>query len=158
MARAAEYPRPPQELFPSDPLRTFPEHMFPASRIPRPLLRALDVAVEFATLGEVRLDPGWEELAWLDDEGLRSEWFREVTPPAPDSLLPRARVPFKPATPAGRLALEAATAAEPASRPPVCSGARGARAATDASGPPRGRVRGGAVEAPLQPCLWDDQA
>src|ERR1700750_3503056 len=76
------------------------EHMFPASRIPRPLLRALDVAMEFATLGEVRLDPGWEELAWLDDEGLRSEWFRDATPPAPGSQLPRARAAFTPATPA----------------------------------------------------------
>jgi hypothetical protein len=131
--------------------------MFPTSRIPRPLLRALDVAMEFATLGEVRLDPGWEELAWFEDDGLRSEWFRDATPPATGSQLPRTRAPFKPATPAGRLALEAAMAAELASRPPVCSGARGARAARDAAGPPRGRVRAGAVEPAPQPCLWDGQ-
>jgi hypothetical protein len=131
--------------------------MFPTSRIPRPLLRALDVAVEFATLGEVRLESGWEELAWFEDEGLRSEWFRDQAPPAPRSQLPRARAPFKPATPAGRLALEAATQAELASRPPVCSGARGARAAADAPAPRR-RVRPGAVEAPPQPCLWDGES
>src|SRR3954447_24355844 len=94
------------------------EHMFPTSRIPRPLLRALDVAMEFATLGEVRLQPGWEELAWFEDEGLRSEWFREAAPSATRSQLPRARAPFKPATPAGRVALEARAAAELASRPP----------------------------------------
>jgi len=128
--------------------------MFPTSRIPRPLLRALDVAVEFATLGEVRLDPGWEELAWFADEGLRSEWFREDTPPASRSQLPRTRAPFKPATPAGRLAQEATTTAELASRPPVCSGARGARAAADAA-VPRRRPRPGTPPVPLQPCLWD---
>jgi len=97
--------------------------MFPTSRIPRPLLRALDVAVEFATLGEVRLDPGWEEPAWLEDEELRSEWFRDNSPPAPRSRVPRTRAPFVPVTPAGRLAMEAAKIAERASRPPVCSGA-----------------------------------
>lgn len=128
--------------------------MFPASRIPRPLLRALDVAVEFATLGEVRLESGWEELAWLEDEGLRSEWFREHSPPAPRSQLPRTRAPFKPVTPAGRLALEAANEAERASRPPVCSGARGARAAEGAPRPYR-RVRAGSVEPQPQPCLWE---
>ena len=127
--------------------------MFPTSRIPRPLLRALDVAMEFATLGEVRLDPGWEELAWFEDEELRSEWFRESQSPATRSQLPRARAPFKPATPAGRLAQEAAVAAELASRPPVCSGSRSARAAADAARVPRGRVRGGSVPAPEQPCL-----
>jgi hypothetical protein len=130
--------------------------MFPTSRIPRPLLRALDVAVEFATLGEVRLDPGWEELAWLEDEGLRSEWFRDDSSPAPRSRVPRTRAPFVPVTPAGRLAMEAAKIAERASRPPVCSGARGARAAADAPGPRR-RVRAGGVPVPEQPCLWDGE-
>lgn len=128
--------------------------MFPASRIPRPLLRALDAAVEFATLGEVRLESGWEELAWFEDEGLRSEWFREDSPPTPRSQLPRARAQFRPVTPAGRLALEAANAAELASRPPVCSGARGARAAEGATGPRR-RARAGSVEPRPQPCLWE---
>ncbi len=128
--------------------------MFPASRIPRPLLRALDVAVEFATLGEVRLESGWEELAWFEDEGLRTEWFREDSPPAPRSQLPRARAPFGPVTPAGRMALEAANAAERASRPPVCSGARSARAAEGAARVYR-RVRAGSVEPPAQPCLWE---
>ena len=129
--------------------------MFPTSRIPRPLLRAFDVAVEFATLGEVRLDPGWEELAWLEDEGLRSEWFRDDSSPAPRSQVPRARAPFKPVTPAGRLAQEAANAAELASRPPVCSGARSARAAEGAGRVRRRRVRAGAVPVPEQPCLWE---
>jgi len=128
--------------------------MFPASRIPRPLLRALDAAVEFATLGEVRLESGWEERAWLEDEGLRSEWFREDSPPAPRSQLPRARARFRPVTPAGRLALEAASAAERASRPPVCSGARSARAA-ECAARRRRRARSGSVEPQPQPCLWD---
>jgi len=49
---------------------------------------------------------------------------------------------------------EATTTAELASRPPVCSGARGARAAADAA-VPRRRPRPGTPPVPLQPCLWD---
>src|SRR4051794_20925230 len=119
--------RPPPYLF---------EHKFPPPPVPRPLLPARDVPVAVPPLGEGPLQRGWEELAWFEDEGLRSEWFREAAPSATRSQLPRARAPFKPATPAGRLALEARAAAELASRPPVCSGARGARAARDAGGPP----------------------
>src|SRR4051812_2602887 len=40
--------------FPSDPLRSFPEHMFPSStnQLSALLRRGMDRAVEFATLGE----------------------------------------------------------------------------------------------------------
>jgi hypothetical protein len=128
--------------------------MFPAPRKPHPLLRAIGVAVEFATLGEVRLDPAWEEPAWLDDEGLRQEWFREAAPPA--AVLPRAArasATFRPATAAGRRAWEQV---ERASRPAACSGARGVRALRDPSHVLRRRERPGTPPVPEQPCLWAD--
>src|SRR3954454_17023575 len=118
------------------------EHMFPASRIPRPLLRAIDVAVEFATLGEVRLDSGWEDPAWFEDEDLRQEWFREAA--SPDAVLPRtarASATFRPATAAGG---RARAAGEAVGRPAPCRGARGALAVRDAVVPVRRRERPGA--------------
>jgi hypothetical protein len=128
--------------------------MFPTSCIPRHLLRALGVTVEFATLGEVRLEPGWEEPAWLEDEGLRREWFREaVSREAAIPHVARASATFRPATAAGRRAVEQALAAERTARPATCSGARGARSLLSVRSP-RARERAGAPPPAAQACLW----
>ncbi len=93
--------------------------MFPARFSPRfsRLARAVDVALEFATLGELRLDEPadvWEEpAAGLPEASAAAAELSPVLPP-----------PFPPATAAGRRALEAQRAAERAAQPPECAGTR----------------------------------
>jgi len=108
--------------------------------------------VEFATLGEVRVQPGWEEPAWLDDEGLRQEWFREEASHA--AAIPRtagASATFRPATAAGRRAWDNL---QRAARPPACAGARGTSAIRGGLRQPPRRERAGSVDPSPQPCLW----
>jgi hypothetical protein len=123
--------------------------MFPA-RFHR-LSRALDLALEFATLGELRLDEPldtWEEHA-----------AGRLETPAAAELAPSLPPPFPPSTAAGRRAaeerraLQERQAAELARAAPVCAGARVDRFRARPQRRP-GRERGGAVKAPEQPCLW----
>src|SRR5947209_19102514 len=104
------------------------------------LLRGIDCALEFATLGEYRLAA---PPATVRTGG--------TTPPK-QRVSPLARA-VMPATPAARLRLELATQA--AARDRACEArsvsARRTRA-VDAA--PRGRTRGGAASPPPQPCLW----
>jgi hypothetical protein len=121
--------------------------MFPARFPPRfsRIARALDVALEFATLGELRLDEPlevWEEPA----AGLPEA-------PAAAELAPILPPPFPPATAAGRRALEAQRAAERAAQPAECAGTR-QRGPGRPPSRPAGRQRAGAVKTPEQPCLW----
>ena len=123
--------------------------MFPA-RFHR-LSRALDLALEFATLGELRpfepLDTR-EELAA----------GRQETPAAAE-LAPSLPPPFPPATAAGRRAaeerraFEERQAAELARAAPQCAGARVQRLRPRPQ-PRAGRERAGSVKQPEQPCLW----
>ena len=122
--------------------------MFPARFSPRfsRIARAVDVALEFATLGELRLDEPqdvWEEPA----AGLPE------VPAAAAELAPILPPPFPPATAAGRRALEAQRAAERAARAPECAGTR-QRGPSRQPSRAAGRQRAGAVKAPEQPCLW----
>jgi hypothetical protein len=123
--------------------------MFPA-RFHR-LSRALDLALEFATLGELR--PAGHLDTWEEPVAGRQET------PAAAELAPSLPPPFPPATAAGRRVAEerqeaADRLAEELMRvKPACAGAREGRF----HGRPqrrRGRERGGAVKAPEQPCLW----
>lgn len=122
--------------------------MFPVRFSPRfsRISRALDVALEFATLGELRLaesPDAWEEPATgLPEASTAAADLAPILPP-----------PFPPATAAGRRALEAKRAAERGSLPAECAGTRerGQSRRPD-RGP--GRQRAGAVKAPEQPCLW----
>ncbi len=122
--------------------------MFPARFSPRfsRLARAVDVALEFATLGELRLDEPadvWEEpAAGLPEASAAAAELSPVLPP-----------PFPPATAAGRRALEAQRAAERAAQPPECAGTR-QRGPSRQPSRAAGRQRAGAVKAPEQPCLW----
>jgi hypothetical protein len=128
--------------------------MFPA-RFHR-LSRALDLALEFATLGELRLDEPldtWEEPAAGRPEISAAA---ELAPSLPPPFQPS----FPPSTAAGRRAAEEQraleereAAAELAKRPPACAGARELRPHTRPERTP-GRHRGGAVKPPEQPCLW----
>jgi hypothetical protein len=124
--------------------------MFPA-RFHR-LSRALDLALEFATLGELRqagpLDT-WEEPA---------AGRQEI--PAAAELTPSLPPPFPPATAAGRRIAEARQAAaeraaeELARMQPACAGAREGRFRGSPQRRAPGRERAGSVEPREQPCLW----
>src|SRR4051812_5316197 len=131
--------------------------MFPA-RFHR-LSRALDLALEFATLGELRpaeqLDTWEEPAAGRPETPAAAELAPSLPPPFPPSKTP----PFPPATAAGKRAAEARRlgeergAASPPRLSPACAGGRAGRLPTH----PRtraGRERGGAVTPPEQPCLW----
>jgi len=123
--------------------------MFPA-RFNR-LSRALDLALEFATLGELR--PAERLDTWEEPAAGRQEI------PAAAELAPSLPPPFPPATAAGRRAAAARRAeaerlaVELARAQPTCAGARDGRF----HGRPQrriGRERAGAVKPPEQPCLW----
>ena len=123
--------------------------MFPA-RFNR-LSRALDLALEFGTLGELR--PAEHLDTWEEPAAGRQEI------PAAAELAPSLPPPFPPATAAGRRAAEARQAEaerlaeELARAQPACAGARDGRF----HGRPQrriGRERAGAVKPPEQPCLW----
>jgi hypothetical protein len=123
--------------------------MFPA-RFHR-LSRALDLALEFATLGELR--PAERLDTWEEPVAGRQET------PAAAELAPSLPPPFPPATAAGRRVAaarqaEAERLAEELARAqPGCAGAREGRF----HGRPQrriGRERPGAVKPPEQPCLW----
>lgn len=123
--------------------------MFPTPRLSQRLLRALDVAVDFATLGEVRVEAG---APWLDDKPLRREWFADEAGAPSAGVQRRAGNPstsLKPATAAGRAAAAAARAA----LPPACAGARHTQAERRRASPPR-RKRVGEARPRPQPCLW----
>jgi hypothetical protein len=122
--------------------------MFPVRFSPRfsRISHALDVALEFATLGELRLEEQpdrWEEPATgLPEASTAAADLAPILPP-----------PFPPATAAGRRALEAKRAMERASLPAECAGTR-ERGRSRTPDPGAGRQRAGAVKAPEQPCLW----
>jgi hypothetical protein len=118
--------------------------MFPATRYPR-LARALDLALEFATLGEMRLEYPAEPRR--SDEAL----LEPARPPAAAAVLDRPP-PFAPATAAGRRALDARREARIESRSPACTGGRGSKAVVPP--PPRRRDRPGTPTVSPQPCLW----
>jgi hypothetical protein len=144
--------------------------MFPA-RFPR-LFRALDVALEFATLGELRLedppDAPEEPAAGRPEVPAAAEPSPGSPPPFPPSLAP--------ATAAGRHAVERlrlmeqlrairdadeGTTREPVEPPPPprvlrAPTCRGDRRRLTSRASARRRYRGGAVEPPEQPCLWTD--
>jgi hypothetical protein len=144
--------------------------MFPA-RFHR-LSRALDLALEFATLGELRLaEPldTWEEHAagWPETTAA-AELAPSLPPPfqpgdaaSPPghAPFPSRDAPFPPATAAGRRAaeerraFEERRAAERARGVPTCAGAREQRHIRRPR-PRPGRERAGAVKLPEQPCLW----
>jgi hypothetical protein len=118
--------------------------MFPLLR--NRAARALDVAIEFATLGEYRL-------AVSPAQGAPARGARRA--------VPAERRDGAPARPAARL-LEPASAAgrrpvpDPRLRPaPIAGGAAMAQLALDGAGlvpTPPVRVRGGAAAPPPQPC------
>jgi len=123
--------------------------MFPA-RFHR-LSRALDLALELATLGELRLDEPLD--TWEEHAAGRPEI------PAAAELAPSLPPPFPPATAAGRRIAEARQAEaerlaeELARSQPACAGAREGRF----QGRPQRRTRrerAGTVKPPEQPCLW----
>jgi hypothetical protein len=122
--------------------------MFPVRFSPRfsRISRALDVALEFATLGELRLEEPpdcWEEPATgLPEASTAAADLAPILPP-----------PFPPATAAGRRALEAKRAAKRASLSSECAGGRERGQSRRPDRHP-GRQRAGAVKAPEQPCLW----
>lgn len=136
--------------------------MFPA-RFPR-LFHALDVALEFATLGELRLEgpDAWEEPAAGRPEVPAAA---ELSPSSPPPFPP----PLPPATAAGRRAVErlklmeqlralrdaenGTRRAPDPPRPPLCRGDR-RRATYRATQQYPRRHRDGAVKPPEQPCLW----
>jgi hypothetical protein len=137
--------------------------MFPA-RFHR-LSRALDLALEFATLGELRLveplDTREEHAAGGPETPAAAELAPSLPPPFQPGAapLPAREAPFPPATAAGRRAaeerraLEDRLAAERARAAPTCAGAREQRHLMRPR-PRPGRERAGAVKPPEQPCLW----
>lgn len=124
-----------------------------SDRIATAVVTGLDVAVEFATLGEYRLaaDPGPQAAAIAPRAGRDRRPFdgAGVFTSRPDPALPR------PSTAAIRDEREAIRDDRPATPSvlAICSSrTRGKTAVPD--GHSRPRTRGGAVEAPEQLCLW----
>jgi hypothetical protein len=138
--------------------------MFPA-RFHR-LSRALDLALEFATLGELRqagpLDTWEEPAAGRQEMPAAAELSPSLPPPFPPAtdIAPNPRAPFPPATAAGRRVAEDRQAqaerltAEFARAQPVCAGAREGRFRARPARRTPVRERAGAVKPPEQPCLW----
>src|SRR4051794_39623998 len=154
--------------FPSAPIRTFHERMFESmtDRIAGTLLMGLDVAVEFATLGEFRLveadaspAPDLFQAAPLVRRPARLATMqpdRQLLPPASTAI----------ARAAAESAARVAARRKPA-RPPLQHGAKAVipspprrRATTPARPTPtrpaaaKPRQRGGAVESSAQLCLF----
>src|SRR4051794_26334110 len=166
--------------FPSAPIRTFHERMFESmtDRIAGTLLMGLDVAVEFATLGEFRLveadaspAPDLFQAAPLVRRPARRASIdpdRQLLPPASTAIARAA------AESAARVAARR-NAARPdgrrsAARPPLQAGGKavipsavrrrsaapsfGAPPARPRAGTAKPRTRGGAVESGTQLCLF----
>jgi hypothetical protein len=131
--------------------------MFPA-RFHR-LSRALDLALEFATLGELRpaehLDTREELAAGRQETPAAAGLAPSLPPPFP----PATASTCPPATAAGRRAAEERRAVEEREAARLarlcapCSGGRDGRSPTQPKRRP-GRERAGAVQVPEQPCLW----
>jgi hypothetical protein len=115
----------------------------PGARFGDLLMRGLDCAIEFATLGEYRLGPAPADVATT-----APSTSREADRPLARTVMP--------ATPAARKRVEAAARA--AARDRACE-ARGAieRRVRALDGPPRRRTRGGSASPPPQPCLWPSE-
>ena len=119
-----------------------------SDRIATAVVTGLDVAVEFATLGEYRLavEPGQQAEPIAPPRPLRGGRVFDgstIFTTAPAGALPR------PST--------AVVREQPPATPPVmaiCAASRTRSKVTRPSARPRPRARGGAITAPEQLCLW----